>query len=90
MTWDEWYNNEAYRSASDMKVTEWICWDNMTDDEKKENPKAFVCEGYVKVFEYKTAWSNLWETLSESQRKSFESLPNFDKGIFEEITGIKL
>ena len=89
MTWDEWYRHPAYKSSLNLKITKWICWNDMTDYEKKDNPKAFVCEGYLKVFEYKEAWGNLWETLSEKERNLFKTLPNFDSEVFEEITGIK-
>lgn len=90
MTWDEWFNNPAYDAARGLNITVWIDWDDMTDDEKKEKPKAFVCGGYVKAYEYKTAWKNLWDKLSDRERKAFADLPNFDSGIFEEITGIKI
>lgn len=90
MTWDEWYNNSAYYAACNLNVTAWIEWSNMTDDEKKKKPEAFVCGGYIKTFDYKTAWKNLWDKLSCEERKSFTDLPNFDNDIFEEITGIKI
>jgi diacylglycerol kinase family enzyme len=62
----------------------------MTDEEKKINPKAYITDGYLKVYEYKQAWSNLWETLSEQERQSFKELPNFDSDVFEFITGIRI
>ncbi len=31
-----------------LKTTEWISESNMTDDEKKQNPKFFVTQGYLK------------------------------------------
>ena len=90
MTWDEWYSCAAYSTAQDLEITKWIEWDDMTDKEKKDNSNAYVCGGYIKVFEYKEAWSNLWNTLSDEQKNSFKTLPNFDADIFEEITGIKI
>ena len=90
MSWDEWYNHPAYRTSCNLTITEWISWNNMTDDEKKEHPKAFVPEGYVKVYEYKEAWANLWKELSTKGKDSFKTLPNFESAIFEDITGIKI
>lgn len=90
MTWDEWYNNPAYRASFDLEVTKWISWGNMSDEEKKDHPKAFICEGYIKVFDYHTAWSNLWSTLTDSQKESFKILPNFNPEIFKEVTGIEI
>ena len=90
MTWDEWYNHPAYRAASNLLITEWISWDNMTDQEKSDNPKAYVCEGYPRKYTYHDAWANLWAKLSDEERNSFKTLPNFDTDIFKEITGIEL
>lgn len=90
MTWDEWYNSSAYSIANNLNITVWINWVDMKDDEKKENPKAFVCGGYIKSYDYKVAWKNLWDNLCDRDRKAFTDLPNFDSGIFEEITGIKI
>lgn len=89
MTWDGWYNHPAYSAASNLTITLWVSWEDMTDKEKIKHPKAFVTEGYLKVFEYKEAWANLWKELSTAQKNSFKSLPNFDSAIFEDITGIK-
>jgi len=89
ITWDEWYNHPAYSAAYGLIITEWVSWNNMTDEEKKNNPKAFVPEGYVKVYEYKEAWANLWKALSDSDKNSFKTLPNYDPDIFEEVTGIR-
>jgi len=90
MTWDEWYNHQAYDITRALQITEWIYWDSMTEDEKKEYPKAFVTGGRLKVYEYKQAWANLWETLSDREKEIVKSLPNFDNEVFFEITGIRL
>lgn len=89
MTWKDWYNHPAYKAALNLNITVWIDWDNMTDEERKNNPKSYVCGGYLKVYEYKEAWLNLWNNLNESEKESFKSLPNFNEYIFEEVTGIK-
>jgi hypothetical protein len=62
----------------------------MTDQEKVENKNAYITDGYLKVFEYKQAWANLWATLSREQQLSFKQLPNFNSKVFEFITGIKI
>ena len=90
ITWDEWYNHPAYNSSFRLNMTEWKYWDNMSDDERKENPKAFITDGMLVVLSYHEAWSNLWSTLSENEKESFKTLPNFDGSIFKEITGIEL
>ena len=63
----------------------------MNDDEKKENPKFFVSEGYLKKRSYKDAWKLYWESdVNESEKAEFLALPNFDADIFEDITGIRV
>ena len=90
MSWDEWYNHDAYAAAMKLEVTKWIDWDVMTDMEKENNKNAYVCGGYLKVYEYKEAWANLWDTLDDDEKESFKTLPNFDTDVFEDITGINL
>jgi hypothetical protein len=90
MTWDQWYNHPAYNASLKLNIIEWVSWNNMSDQEKKDHPKACVTEGYVKVYTYHEAWANLWINLSGEQKGSFKTLPNFDSEIFKEITGIEL
>jgi len=90
MTWDEWYDHRAYDITRGLQITEWIDWDSMNEDEKKEYPKAFVTGGRLKVYEYKQAWANLWGTLSDREKEIVKSLPNFDNEVFLEITGLTL
>ena len=90
MTWDEWYNHDAYCASRRLETTKWIYWDDMTDKEKANNEKAYVCGGYLKVYEYKEAWKNLWDTLDDHDKETFSTLPNFDPDVFEDITGIRI
>src|SRR5574344_1327728 len=90
MTWDEWYNHDAYCASRRLETTKWIYWDDMTDKEKANNEKAYVCGGYLKVYEYKEAWKNLWDTLDDYEKETFRTLPNFDPDVFEDITGIRI
>ena len=69
-------------------MTEWVSFSDMTVQEKKDNPKAKVMEGYLKVIPYKEAWLNFWVNATKETRELFLRLPNFDAKIFKEITGI--
>jgi hypothetical protein len=89
-TWNDWCNSRQRDLVYGLDITKWIGWGDMSDEEKTVNPKAFITDGYVKVFEYKEAWANLWATLTTNQQQSFKELPNFDKDVFFFITGIKL
>ena len=40
------------------------------------------------TYEYKEAWGNFWNSISDDKKQEFLNLPNFDSKIFEEITGI--
>jgi hypothetical protein len=74
----------------DLKIVEWVSFSSMTDAEKVAWPKAFVCDGYLKKYEYKEAWANLWKHITKEDIAKIKALPNFDSSIFEEITGIQI
>ena len=90
-TWYAWHDSVAYSTLQEYFVlTTWVDWDAMTDTEKLLYPKAYVTEGYLKVYEYKQAWANLWAKINDKAQQSFKDLPNFDADIFFDITGIKV
>lgn len=71
--------------------TVWINEKYMTDSEKEENPTWERTGGYLKIIEVtnedKQKW---WDNLYDEEREEVMSLPNFDKEIFKEITGIEV
>ncbi|MEB3189040.1 MAG: hypothetical protein VKL42_01690 [Snowella sp.] len=71
-----------------LKLTEWISESDMSDQEKIDNAHFHTEEGYLKTYEYKEAWANLWKEVTQEDIKALKALPNFDAKIFEEITGI--
>jgi len=87
-TWDDWFNSRQYRILQ-LQLTTWIDFSDMSDEEKKANPNAHITDGYLKVYEYKEAWANLWAKLSDEEKQSIKELPNYDSDVFEFITGIK-
>ena len=62
----------------------------MTDEEKAAHPEYRVTEGYLKHVEKETERQMWWDGLSDSKKKIVMNLPNFDKDIFKEITGIEV
>ena len=62
----------------------------MSDSEKEEHPDHEATGGYLKVLDYKEAWKKMWKSLSEKEKQSILDLPNFDKDIFFDITGIRI
>ena len=93
-TWEEFKNifpNEYdLLFYSKFPLTEWIDEVKMTDDEKKSNPSYKTTGGYLKKRTYHEAWQIMWDSWTKEQRESIKKLPNFDKDIFKEITGIEV
>ena len=90
-TWDDWYKHKVCDIVESLFVlTEWVDWIYMSDEEKGNNPDAYVNNGYLRVYTYKEAWANLWSKLTDDQKELFKTLPNFDADIFEDITGIEI
>ena len=71
--------------------TVWIDSISMTDSEKNKYPTWECTGGYLKTIyvtkEDKQKW---WDDLDDYDKESVMSLPNFDKEIFKEITGIEV
>ncbi len=62
----------------------------MTKKEKEQNPSHKTTGGYLKGIPFKQAFKDTWGNWNKENRKAFKELPNFDKKIFFEITGIKI
>ena len=75
---------------SPFPLTEWITESNMTDEEKEANPSYKTAEGYLKKRTYHEAWQVMWDSWTKEQQELIKKLPNFDKDIFKEITGIEV
>lgn len=84
------WNEINHPDLSDLRLCEWISENEMSDQEKIDNPKFFTTKGYLKKYEYKEAWLNFWAKTSEDNKRKIKNLPNFDLQVFEEITGIKV
>jgi hypothetical protein len=87
---EDWENYNKPRFIYNIILNEWIYWSNMSDEEKEEHPKAYVCEGYLKRYDYKEAWQNAYNKASKEDIELLKALPNFSSTVFKEITGIKI
>ena len=65
-------------------------------EEFNSSQAAWICrrlrvvdDGGNKI-DYKQAWTNLWGDLSNSDKITIQSIPNFDAGVFFDITGIEV
>ena len=92
-TYRDWRSSSARDLLCDCPYTKtvWINEKYMTDSEKEENPTWESTGGYLKIIEAtnedKQKW---WDNLDDEEREEVMSLPNFDKEIFKEITGIEV
>ena len=90
LTRDEISNLKGLDIASYLKLSEWIYSDNMTEEEKQKHPEYETTGGYLKTYAYEQAWANLWKKLNKEEKQAIKDLPNFDKKVFKEITGITI
>ena len=89
-TYSDWLNSDARYLLNQIPgdVLEYIWLDNMTNEEKAAHPEAETTGGYLKELnnsEWAVIW---WRSLNDRQKNIITSIPNFDKAIFKEITGI--
>lgn len=77
-----WYN--ALYSAP-FRLTEWI---EYTEEEKKDSIIRQYTDGYLKEYSFFEACANWWNSMDDENKALIQTIPNFDKDIFKEITGI--
>lgn len=89
-TYRDWLNSEARYLLNQIPgdVLEYIWLENMTDEEKAAHPEAETTGGYLKVLDNSECAVIWWRGLSDRQKNIIAAIPNFDKAIFKEITGI--
>ena len=89
-TYVDWMNSAACEILNRMPngILDYIKWSDMTDEEKNAHPEAETTGGYLKKldnFECSIKW---WRSLSDEEKAVITAIPNFDKEIFKQITGI--
>ena len=88
LTRSDLFNLKGLEVASLLELSEWVYASDMTEEEKQQHPEYKTTNGYLKTYTYKQAWSNLWKRLNKKEKQAIKDLPNFDKEVFKEITGI--
>lgn len=86
----DWLNSKARYLMSQIQpdAVKWIRACDMTDEEKKAHPEYETTGGYLKELTNKDCCIKWWKTLSDEDKAIIFDLPNFDKEIFKEITGV--
>lgn len=89
-TYGDWLASDA-KSLLDKIPTEnfgWVNFENMTKEKKEANPKAETTDGYLKVIKPKVSVQEWWENLYPTDKDAILGIPNFNRKIFKENTGI--
>lgn len=71
-------------------LTEWIPENDMTNEEKENNPTYITTGGYLKVYDYKEAFQRSYNNATREEQLKIKTCPNFDAEIFYEISGIRV
>ena len=89
-TYRDWIDSDASKLLSQIPcdVLEYVPFENMADWEKVAHPEAEITGGFLKKMNSSKSTITWWRGLSDYQKKIITSIPNFDKEIFKEITGI--
>ena len=89
-TYQDWLNSEAHYLLNQIPgdVLEYIYLSDMTDEEKAAHPEAETTGGYLKILDNSECAVIWWRGLSDRQKAVITAIPNFDKEIFKQITGI--
>ena len=89
-TYKEWLNSDARYLLNQIPgdVLEYVWFEDMTDEEKAAHPEAEVTGGYLKQLDNSECGSIWWRGLNDREKSIIKAIPNFDKEIFKEITGV--
>ena len=89
-TYRDWLNSEARYLMNQIQgdILEWVYLSDMTDEEKAAHPETETTGGYLKELDNSECAVIWWRSLDQRQKNVIMAIPNFDKAIFKEITGI--
>lgn len=71
-------------------VLEYVSFSDMTEQEKAAYPEAEITNGYLKILDKPKCGQIWWDGLNASEKSIIKAIPNFNKAIFKEITGIEV
>ena len=89
-TYRDWLNSDARYLLNQIPgdVLEYVWFEDMTDEEKTAHPEAKTTGGYLKQLDNSECGSIWWRELNDYEKSIIKAIPNFDKEIFKEITGV--
>ena len=89
-TFEDWDNSDArdIMNTCPFTYSDFICEQDMTEEEKENHPEYKTTGGYIKTFvatkEDKEKW---WNDLSVTDKDTIRDLPNFDFDKFRQCVG---
>ena len=88
----DWFESKARALLNRIpqKIVEWVPEEDMTEQEKTDNPECATAGGYLKVVDGAGCAQEWWDGLREHEKDAIRGLPNFDPEIFRECTGIDM
>ena len=91
-TYRDWLNSDARYLLNKIPggFLEYVWFQDMTDEEKTAHPEAEVIGGYLKQLDNSECGSIWWSGLNDYEKSIIKAIPNFDKEIFKEITGVNV
>ena len=89
-SYSDWEQSEACMILNKIphNTAVWVWSECMTEEEKTAHPEYKTVGGYLKETDLCDNAAIWWRGLTDKEREVVMSLPNFDKEIFKEITGI--
>ena len=89
-TYEDWLHSKARQilCGVPMNTLAYIQFSDMTKEEKAAHPQAETTGGYLKETDDSKRVQQWWNELSNNEKSVVKAIPNFDKAIFKEITGI--
>ena len=88
-TYHDWLRSDARRVLSRIphRHLEPVSYDSMSDTEKEANPEVKTTGTFLRMVDNPDV-QNWWRSISDEDKKAILSIPNFNKAIFKEITGV--
>lgn len=90
-TMRDWLNSEArwiLNRIPTLGSVEYVHFSKMSEQEKADHPEAETTGGYLKSPDNPECVQIWWNDLTDREKSIVKAIPNFDKMIFKEITGI--
>ena len=89
-TYRDWLKSDArcILKGCPAGVLGYVRFEDMSDEEKAAHPEAKVTGGYLKQMYTSERASIWWRKLSKQEKSTVMEIPNFDRKIFKEITGV--